>query len=78
MKPSPKQKEIILQVRNILSFWILSNDINSPTHLSDIDEIFNSMTFLSQIRPSGTITEEEVEPIKEKLKELFCDILRIK
>ena len=38
MKPSKQQKEICEMIKSQASFWMSSNDIDSPTHLCDIDE----------------------------------------
>ena len=38
MKPSKQQKEICELVKSQASFWMNSNDIDSPTHFCDIDE----------------------------------------
>lgn len=38
MKPNKKQKEICELIKSQASFWMNSNDIDSPTHLCDIDE----------------------------------------
>lgn len=38
MKPNKQQKEICELIKSQASFWMNSNDIDSPTHLCDIDE----------------------------------------
>lgn len=38
MKPNKQQKEICELIKSQASFWMSSNDIDSPTHLCDIDE----------------------------------------
>lgn len=38
MKLSKQQKEICELIKSQVSFWMNSNDIDSPTHLCDIDE----------------------------------------
>ena len=38
MKPNKHQKEICEMIKSQASFWMNSNDIDSPTHLCDIDE----------------------------------------
>lgn len=38
MKPNKKQKEICELIKSQASFWMSSNDIDSPTHLCDMDE----------------------------------------
>ena len=38
MKPSEKQKKICELIKSTASFWMNSNDIDSPTHVNDIEE----------------------------------------
>ena len=38
MKSNKQQKEICELIKSQASFWMNSNDIDSPTHLCDIDE----------------------------------------
>lgn len=38
MKPNKQQKAICELIKSQASFWMNSNDIDSPTHLCDIDE----------------------------------------
>ena len=38
MKPNEAQLTVIRAVRDTLSFWEGTNDIDSPTHECDIDE----------------------------------------
>lgn len=38
MKPNEQQKKICGLIKSQASFWMNSNDIDSPTHLCDIDE----------------------------------------
>lgn len=38
MKPSEKQKKICELIKTNASFWMNSNDIDSPTHVNDIEE----------------------------------------
>lgn len=38
MKPSEKQKKICELIKSNASFWMSSNDIDSPTHVNDIEE----------------------------------------
>ena len=43
MKPNKQQKEICELIKSQASFWMNSNDIDSPTHLCDIDEEVNNL-----------------------------------
>ena len=38
MKPNKSQIKVIKTIKDTMSFWEGSNDINSPTHECDIDE----------------------------------------
>jgi hypothetical protein len=38
MKPNKSQIKVIEAIKDTLSFWEGTNDINSPTHECDIDE----------------------------------------
>ena len=38
MKPNEQQKKICGLIKSQASFWMNTNDIDSPTHLCDIDE----------------------------------------
>ena len=38
MKPNEQQKMICGLIKSQASFWMNTNDIDSPTHLCDIDE----------------------------------------
>ena len=58
MKPSEKQIKFCKTLQNILQLWIESNDINSPSHWTLIEE---------------TIEESLGEEIKEDDKELLID-----
>ena len=57
MKASEKQIEFCTTLKGILQFWITSNDINSPSHFTIIEEVINN----------------ELEPLPEKDKKLLID-----
>lgn len=38
MKPTQKQIELIRAIESIVKSWRVTNDIDSPTHYSDIEE----------------------------------------
>ena len=63
MKASEKQIEFCTTLKGILQFWITSNDIDSPSHFTIIEEVINN----------------ELEPLPERDKELlmgaFGDLL---
>ena len=45
MKPTKKQIELIKTIEKIVSSWGSTNDINSPTHYSDIREELKKLKF---------------------------------
>ena len=47
MKSSQKQKELCKFIRSQASFWANTNDIDSPTHISDIEEEINNIEWLN-------------------------------
>lgn len=53
MKPTQKQIELIRTIESIVSSWKSTNDINSPTHYGDIEEM---------LKPFA-IEEKEVEHV---------------
>ena len=57
MKASEKQIEFCTTLKGILQFWITSNDIDSPSHFTIIEEVINN----------------ELEPLPERDKELLID-----
>jgi hypothetical protein len=38
MKPTPRQQKLIEEVQNQASFWMNTNDLDSPTHYGDLEE----------------------------------------
>ena len=52
MKASEKQIEFCTTLKGILQFWITSNDIDSPSHFTIIEEVINN----------------ELEPLPERIK----------
>jgi len=72
MQPSDKQKKIALFVEQQGRFWQRTNDINSPTHYSDIDESLRTLEF------DEIITEKEAAILEAKMCDLFVFIKNIK
>jgi len=61
MKPNEQQKKICGLIKSQASFWMNTNDIDSPTHLCDIDEEVANLEL-----------EEEMESeLSFALKELY-------
>lgn len=48
MTPNDKQKEIASLIRRQASFWTSTNDINSPTHYSDLDNDVDDIDWLNE------------------------------
>ena len=61
MKPTEKQKKICEFCQGILRIWIYTNDINSPTHFVDIEDLIHAECF--------------DESLDEKLIDDFCNLL---
>ena len=53
MKATDKQKELCEFIRSQSSYWANSNDIDSPTHYSDIDEEINNIEWLNDYSKIG-------------------------
>lgn len=62
MKPTKLQKKICELIKSQASFWMTTNDINSPTHYNDIEESLYDMDELS---------EEEKEELLFALSSLY-------
>ncbi len=71
MKPTIKQKEVIDAVLNVVKFFKSTNDINSPTHICDIDEVI-SMEELEE-----NITKEEGDVLTIALSNIYNVIRNI-
>lgn len=56
MKPTTKQIELIKTIEKIVSSWRSTNDINSPTHDSDIDEELRKHDFDANTDDKGLVT----------------------
>ena len=64
MKPTKTQKTAIGAVIDQLQFWRDTNDINSPTHYSDMDECYQSAL-------DDCLSEKEIEELKAETCNLF-------
>ena len=62
MKPTKLQKKICELIKSQASFWMNTNDINSPTHYNDIEEGVEDIDELS---------EEEKEELLFALRNLY-------
>ncbi len=64
MKPTKAQKVTIDAVIDQLQFWRDTNDINSPTHYSDMDGCYQSAL-------DGCLSQDEIEELKTETCNLF-------
>lgn len=71
MKPTNKQKAVITAIRQQLGFWEKTNDINSPTHSSDIYE------FLSLLEMDEVISMDELKTIEKTTNALWLSIQKL-
>lgn len=72
MKPSIKQQENIKAIVSTIEHWMITNDINSPSHWNLNDEWYTSILL------QYDIDNELQNEIGEKLSELWILIKRIK
>jgi hypothetical protein len=72
MKPIEKQILVINKIKGQLNFWATTNDIQSPTHFCDNDEIFDSLVLFDEI------TELDATKLKDQLNELLIVIRGIR
>lgn len=63
---TPKQKIVITKILSIISSWKYTNDINSPTHYSDIIE---ELRLLDEL-----IDDEEFNALDISLTDLLSKI----
>lgn len=63
MKPTGTQKLVCEALIEQLQFWMHTNDINSPTHYSDMDECFALL--------SDCLSETEIEELTSETCNLF-------
>lgn len=69
MKPSDKQIKVIEFLEQQLQFWKHSNDIRSPSHISDISEYCRNM--------DNILSEDEIEDIDMITTDLYLSITEI-
>lgn len=74
MKTTIKQKEfcenLILLMKDNINTWITTNDINSPSHYTLIDESVD----ISNIK----ITEEQENKLKQTISDIYDVVKSIK
>jgi hypothetical protein len=62
MKPNDNQKEVIQAISNTVSYWEQTNDINSPSHFSEIDEWWINIPSVSK----NTVLEDQLDDLNLK------------
>lgn len=72
MKATKKQQVVIGFCKSQLSFWETSNDIKSPTHFCDNEEVFNSLQF------DDVISNDSAKKLTDVMDELLTIIRNIK
>jgi hypothetical protein len=66
MKPTPRQKYLIEVVENQASFWMNTNDIDSPTHYSDMEEEVSKLEW-----DGDHLTKEDAKKFEDLIGDLF-------
>lgn len=70
MKPTEKQKKIMDIIIQNLKFWKSTNDINSPSHNSSIEDDVNDALIY------GVIDEDEAEMLTDMISSIRYNILK--
>lgn len=73
MKPNRTQKHICDFIIEQVEWWRDSNDINSPTHLSDLTSRLNDL-----VDDEGWITESQAHELDVYLTNLLVTIRNLK
>lgn len=47
MKPTSTQKEVIETSKRLVSYWLSTNDIDSPSHITTIEDEINAIDSLN-------------------------------
>jgi hypothetical protein len=69
MKITGKQKKIIDSIISIVKTWENTNDIDSPTHISDIEAFLYADLM-------DTLDDDEIVTIADDISDLYWDIKR--
>lgn len=69
MKPTEKQIKVIDTILSIIKTWKSTNDIDSPTHSSDIHEFL-----YTDLESEDIITQYNCEMIEGRLTDLLYTI----
>lgn len=73
MKPNRVQQHICDFIIEQITWWRDSNDINSPTHLCDLESRLNDI-----VEDEGWISESQARSLDAYLTYLLVDIRNIK
>jgi hypothetical protein len=65
MKPNKKQIKACEEISSQAKFWISTNDLSSPTHSCDIEEMMSGLVAF------GDLTEDEASELEVKLIDLL-------
>lgn len=71
MKATPLQKLLIEEIQNQATFWMSTNDIDSPTHYGDMEQE------ISKLEWDNHITKADAKKFEELLGDLF-DFIKTK
>lgn len=64
MELSRKQYHICRFIKEQVSFWLASNDFNSPTNLSDTEEC-------ARVELEDILTPDEMEDVIKEIRKLY-------
>ena len=69
MKPNETQKKVCELIKSTASFWMNSNDIDSPTHICDIEE---------EVEDLDCLEDDDKDDLIECLDNLYRNVRRLK
>jgi hypothetical protein len=65
MKPTPRQNKILEMISNQVHFWMNTNDIDSPTHYSDLEDDVQSLEYIDQL------SKEDAKQLENMLGDIY-------
>lgn len=71
MKINHKQLEVLNLISDQVEFWKSTKDINSPTHLCDIDETLNLF------RDEYDLSDSDIDNLSKSLKSLYLAVKKL-
>lgn len=72
MKPNKKQIKVCEIIESQGNFWGATNDINSPTHWCDIEEVLGNSVLFEELE------QAEATELETRLEELFTFVKSLK